>query len=180
MEHFSHTTEENESVAEPDKNVISPKKNTARLVAAAVCLAVSAFSLAMGIISGGGGYEIGIFFASLFMIPVFVCGTKYFVYRYCFKHGSEPPELIVPLYAVGLELAAVPMFYFGLYTLFPLLLLPLLPIMGIVLGIAGICNRKKIGNVGLTLSIIAVALPVLVTATFIILLSARVIVIRWM
>ena len=72
------------------------------------------------------------------------------------------------------------MFYFGLYTLFPLLLLPLLPIMGIVLGIAGICNRKKIGNVGLTLSIIAVALPVLVTATFIILLSARVIVIRWM
>ncbi len=179
MEHFSHTTEENESVAEPDKNVISPKKNTARLVAAAVCLAVSAFSLSMGIIAGGG-HEVGVFFASLFLVPAVVLGIKYFVFLYCYRRAVEPPELTMPLAAIGTELAAVPMFYAGFFALVPFLFVPLLPIIGIVLGIVGICDRKKIGKVGLALSIIAVALPVLVTVTFIILLSTRVIVIRWM
>lgn len=133
----------------------------------------------MGIIAGGG-HEVGVFFASLFLVPAVVLGIKYFVFLYCYRRAVEPPELTMPLAAIGTELAAVPMFYAGFFALVPFLFVPLLPIIGIVLGIVGICDRKKIGKVGLALSIIAVALPVLVTVTFIILLSTRVIVIRWM
>lgn len=175
---LSDATEENKS-AQSNREIISPKKNTVRLVAAIVCVAVSAFSLTMGIIAGGSE-EICAFFVSLFMVPAAVLGIKYFVFLHCLKHAVEPPELKLPLAAIGAELAAVPMFYAGFFALLPFLFVPILIIIGIVLGIGGICDRKRNGKVGLTLSIIAVVLPFVVVATLLILLSARVIVIRWM
>ena len=137
---LSDATEENKS-AQSNKEIISPKKNTVRLVVAIVCVAVSAFSLTMGIIAGGSE-EICAFFVSLFMVPAVVLA--------------------------------------GFFALIPFLFVPLLIIIGIVLGIGGICDRNRSGKVGLTLSIIAVVLPFVVVATLLILLSARVIVIRWM
>lgn len=107
------------------------------------------------------------------------------------KKNSIGKKLVFPLTALGMDIIA-PAFLFvvsllamyiggGGFLLICILLMILSPIAGIVFGIVSLTlGKKEIGKAGVTISVIAIALPVLAVLIMILLFKTGVAVISLM
>ncbi len=182
MENNTHEQNEN------GKSACTEKRRTRKsaVIAAAVCAAAGLLFIALGIISGNKPL-IGL--GLMFFIPV--CAIVLYLINKKLTLRT-PPRSVLPYAAVVLDLSCIPFAYItyllayggmGLLIIaLPLILCMLIaPIAGITAGIATVCaGKKKHGAAGLACGIIAIAMPVIIVGTLILLMSMRVIVISLM